>query len=308
MPEIRKIGSIAVAVAGVGCNNFGTRIDLDRAREVVNAAIDVGATHFDTAESYGEGRSEEFLGDVLGARRGEVVLTTKVGSGDPARIANAIDGSLRRLRTDHVDLYLLHRPDPEWPITETVSAFARVVEQGKAREIGCSSFSASQLEEAAAAARDLGVTGFVNVQNHYSLLEREPEAEVIPRVEELGMTFVPFFPLAVGMLTGKYIRGESAPAGTRLASWGDRAVEMLTDERLAVVERLDEFARAHDHTITELALSWLAGAPTVASVIAGATSAAQVRANAAATEAWNLTPAERAEVDVITAGQSLHFA
>ena len=307
MPETRKIGSLDVSVAGLGCNNFGMRIDLDRSREVIDAAIDAGVTHFDTAESYGGGKSEEFIGEVLGNRRDEVIITTKVGSGDPARIASAIDASLARLRTDHVDLYLLHRPDPEWPIGETVAAYARLVDEGKTREIGCSNFSAEQLEEAAAVARELGVTGFVNVQNHYSLLERTPEAEVIPEVQKLGMSLVPYFPLASGLLTGKYTRGESAPEGTRLAAWGDRATAMLTDARFEVVGQLEEYARAHGHTLPELALSWVAGAPTVASVIAGATSAEQVRANAAATEAWDLTPGERAEVDAITAGQSMSW-
>jgi aryl-alcohol dehydrogenase-like predicted oxidoreductase len=307
MPETRKIGSLDVPVAGLGCNNFGMRIDLDRAREVIDAAIEAGVTHFDTAESYGGGKSEEFIGEVLGDRRDQVVLTTKVGSGDPSRVARAIDASLTRLRTDHVDLYLLHRPDPEWPIGETVAAYARLVEQGKAREVGCSNFSAEQLEEAAAVARELGVTGFVNVQNHYSLLERTPEAEVIPEVEKLGMSLVPYFPLASGLLTGKYKRGEDAPEGTRLAAWGDRATAMMSEERFGVVEQLDDYARAHGHTLPELALSWVAGAPTVASVIAGATSADQVRANAAATEAWDLSAEERAEVDAITAGQSMSW-
>jgi aryl-alcohol dehydrogenase-like predicted oxidoreductase len=307
MPATRKIGSLDVPVAGLGCNNFGMRIDADRTREVIDAAIDAGVTHFDTAESYGGGKSEEFIGEILGSRRDQVIITTKVGSGDPARIASAIDASLARLRTDHVDLYLLHRPDPEWPIGETVAAYAQLVDAGKTREIGCSNFSAEQLDDAAAVARELGVSGFVNVQNHYSLLERTPEAEVIPEVEKLGMSLVPYFPLASGLLTGKYTRGEAAPEGTRLAAWGDRATAMLTDARFAVVDQLDAYARAHGHTLPELALSWIAGAPTVASVIAGATSADQVRANAAATEAWDLTPAQRAEVDAITVGQTMSW-
>jgi aryl-alcohol dehydrogenase-like predicted oxidoreductase len=236
-----------------------------------------------------------------------VVITTKVASGDPARVAQAIDASLERLRTDHVDLYLLHRPDTEWPIAETVAAYAKLVDEGKTREIGCSNFSAQQLDEAAAAARELGVTGFVNVQNHYSLLERTPDAEVIPEIERLGMSLVPYFPLASGMLTGKYKRGEGAPEGTRLAAWGDRAAAFMSDDRFDVVEQLDAYALDHGHTLPELALSWVAGAPTVASVIAGATSPEQVRANAAATVAWQLTAEERAEIDAITVGQSMTF-
>jgi len=307
MAQTRKIGSIEVSLAGLGCNNFGMRVDADRTKQVIDAAIDAGVTHFDTAESYGGGKSEEFIGEALGKRRDQVVITTKVGSGDPERVATAIDASLQRLRTDHVDLYLLHRPDPEWPIAETVAAYARLVDAGKTREIGCSNFSAEQLEEAATAARELGVTGFVNVQNHYSLLERTPDAEVIPEIEKLGMSLVPYFPLASGMLTGKYTRGEPAPEGTRLAAWGDRAGAFLSDERFDVVERLGAYARDHGHTLHELALSWVAGAPTVASVIAGATSPEQVRANAEATEAWQITPDQRAEIDAITAGQSMSW-
>ena len=307
MAQTRKIGSLEVSLAGLGCNNFGMRIDADRTQAVIDAAIDAGVTHFDTAESYGGGKSEEFIGAALGNRRDQVVITTKVGSGDPTRVAEAIDASLKRLRTDHVDLYLLHRPDSEWPIAETVAAYAKLVDAGKTREIGCSNFSAEQLDEAAAAARELGVTGFVNVQNHYSLLERTPEAEVIPEIERLGMSLVPYFPLASGMLTGKYKRGEEAPEGTRLAAWGDRAGAFMSDERFDVVEQLDAYARDHGHTLPELALSWVAGAPTVASVIAGATSPEQVRANAAATVAWQLTAEERAEIDAITAGQSMSW-
>jgi aryl-alcohol dehydrogenase-like predicted oxidoreductase len=297
---MRRIGSLEVSVAGLGCNNFGMRIDEDATRAVIDAAIDCGVTHFDTAELYGGGKSEEFIGNALGNRRGQVVITTKVGSGDPERIAAAIDGSLERLRTDHVDLYLLHFPDAAFPIEETVSALAKVVSDGKAREIGCSNFSAEQLDAAAAAAKEQGVRGFVNVQNHYSLLERAPDAEVIPEIERLGMSLVPYFPLAAGLLTGKYTKGEPPPEGTRMAAWGDRASGFMTDERFDVIDELDAYAQAHGHTLPELALSWVAGAPTVASVIAGATKPEQVRANAAATEAWLLTDAERAEIDVIT--------
>jgi aryl-alcohol dehydrogenase-like predicted oxidoreductase len=299
MGEMRKIGSLEVSVAGLGCNNFGMRLDEAGTNAVIDAAIEAGVNHLDTAESYGNGQSEEFIGSALGGRRDQVVITTKVASGDPERIASAIDGSLQRLRTDHVDLYLLHRPDAEFPMADTVAAFAKLVEAGKAREIGCSNFSAEQLDEAAAAAKELGVTGFVNVQNNYSLLERSPEAEVIPEIERLGISLVPYFPLASGMLTGKYKRGEPAPEGTRLAMWGDRASRFLSDSRFDVVERLGEYAAAHGHGLAELALSWVAGAPTVASVIAGATTPEQVRANAAATGAWQLTAEERAEVDAL---------
>src|SRR5262245_33414947 len=305
MAELRKVGSLEVTVAGLGCNNFGMRIDEDRAKAVVDASFDAGVNNFDTAESYGGGLSEEFLGRVLGNRRSEAVITTKVSGfgapegvsgGSPEWIAQAAENSLKRLGTDYIDLYLLHRPDPATPIGDTLEAFGKLVSEGKVLEIGCSNFSAEMLEEAAAAAKERGVPAFVNVQNNYSVLDRTPEKEVIPECEKLGITFMPYFPLASGVLTGKYKRGEAAPEGTRLAAWGDRAGAMLSDERLDVVDRLGAYAREHDHTLPELALSYLAGSPTVASVIAGATSPEQVKANAAATTAWHLTEEERAEV------------
>ena len=196
--------------------------------------------NFDTAESYGGGKSEEFLGRALGNRRRDAVITTKVGGsgvpeglsgGSPEWISQAIDLSLRRLGTDYVDLYLLHMPDAKTPIGDTLEAFGKLVAAGKVREIGCSNFSAQMLEDAAAAAKELGVPQFVNVQNNYSVLDRTPEAEVIPTCEKLGITLMPYFPLASGVLTGKYKRGEAAPEGTRLAAWGDRAKAMLSDER-----------------------------------------------------------------------------
>ena len=308
MAQTRMIGSLEVSLAGLGCNNFGMRIDAERTQAV---------------DRRGHRCRRHPLRHRRELRRWEVGGVHRRCAGQPARPGRdhdqgrdpatrpaspqAIDASLERLRTDHVDLYLLHRPDPEWPIAETVAAYAKLVEAGKTREVGCSNFSADQLDEAAAAARELGVTGFVNVQNHYSLLERTPEAEVIPEIERLGMTLVPYFPLASGMLTGKYKRGEDAPEGTRLAAWGDRAGAFLSDDRFDVVEQLDAYARDHGHTLPELALSWVAGAPTVASVIAGATSPEQVRANAAATVAWDLTAEERAEIDAITSGQSMSW-
>ena len=241
----------------------------------------------------------------LGNRRRDAVITTKVGGsgvpeglsgGSPEWISQAIDNSLRRLGTDYVDLYLLHMPDAKTPIGDTLEAFGKLVAAGKVREIGCSNFSAQMLEDAAAAAKELGVPQFVNVQNNYSVLDRTPEAEVIPTCEKLGITLMPYFPLASGVLTGKYKRGEPAPEGTRLAAWGDRAKAMLSDEKLDAVDRLAAYAKDHGHTLPELALSYLASTPTVASVIAGATSPEQLKANAAATSAWQLTDAERAEV------------
>jgi aryl-alcohol dehydrogenase-like predicted oxidoreductase len=305
MMEMRKVGSLEASIAGLGCNNFGMRIDADGSQAVTRAALDAGVNHFDTAESYGGGLSEEFLGRALGARRDDAVITTKFGGrggdgadapGSATNVNRAVDGSLQRLGTDRIDLYLLHVPDATTPILETLTALDGLVRAGKVREIGCSNFSAAQLDEAAAVAAEHGLRAFVNVQNNYSLLDRAVEDDALPAVERLGITLMPYFPLASGVLTGKYKRGEAAPEGTRLAAWGDRASMFVNDQKLDVVERLDEYATAHGHTITELALSWLAGCPSVASVIAGATSPEQVRANAAATEAWALTDAERAEV------------
>jgi aryl-alcohol dehydrogenase-like predicted oxidoreductase len=306
--EMRRVGSLEVSVAGLGCNNFGMRIDEDTSRAVVDAALDSGITHFDTADIYGRGNSEEFLGRALGSRRDEVVITTKVGmgardgeaGGSEAYVVKGCDESLTRLGTDHIDLFLLHTPDPQTPIAETLSAFASLVAAGKVLEVGCSNFSGAQLEEAEAVAADLGVPRFVNAQNDYSLLNRAAEADVLPVCDRLGVVFIPYFPLASGMLTGKYRRGEEHPEDSRFRAWGARAEQFATDERFDAVERLTTFAHDHGHTLPELALSWIAGTPSVGSVIAGATSPEQVRANAAATSAWRLTDAERATVDALT--------
>jgi aryl-alcohol dehydrogenase-like predicted oxidoreductase len=300
-----KIGSIEVSVAGIGCNNFGMRIDADQSRAVVDAALDAGVTLFDTADLYGGGKSEEFLGAALGSRRDGVVLTTKFGMKKPPEgvlpgsaqwVAESCEGSLRALGTDRIDLYLQHQPDPDTPIGDTLEAMNRLIDDGKVLEIGGSNFNAAQLDEMAAAAKERGLRPFVNLQNEYSLVQREPEAEVIPACERLGITFIPYFPLASGLLTGKYKRNEAAPEGSRLAAWGDRAGAFLSDERFDLVERLDAYAREHGHTLHELALSWLAAQPTVVSVIAGATSPEQVRSNAAATSAWALSDTELKEV------------
>ncbi len=305
--ETRSVGSLEVSVAGLGCNNFGMRIDEAATQAVVDAALEVGINHFDTADMYGGGKSEEFLGRALGSRRADVVITTKVGGrvpegeagGSEALITRVCDESLDRLGTDYIDLYLLHYPDKNTPIGETLEAFAKLIAAGKVREIGCSNFTGPMLDEADAVAKELGVQRFVNAQNDYSLLNRAVEADVIPACDRLDIVLMPYFPLASGVLTGKYKRGEAHPEGSRLAAWGPMAETFASDERMDVVERLQEYAAARGHTLIELALSWLAGAPTVGSVIAGATSPEQVRANAAATSAWRLTPEERAEVDAL---------
>ena len=301
--EMRSIGSIPVPLAGVGCNNFGRRIDEGRAKEVVDAAFEVGATLFDTADLYGSGASEEFLGKALRSRRDEAVIVSKFGmrtppdglsGGDPVWAVRACEDSLTRLGTDRIDVYLIHTPDDSTPIADTLTAMSHLVDEGKVREIGCSNFSAEQLVEAEEAANEKGIRRFVTVQNEYSLLAREAREEVLPACRKLGLSFMPYFPLASGLLTGKYRKGQPPPPGTRLAGRGD---ELMNDERLDLVERLMAFTEQHGHTILELAMSWLASQPEIATVIAGATSAEQVRANAEAVEAWRLSEDEFAEID-----------
>ena len=303
--ETRSIGAIPVPLAGIGCNNFGRRIDESRAREVVDEAFEVGATLFDTADLYGDGRSEEFLGKALRSRRDEAVIVSKFGmrtppdglsGGDPVWVARACEASLTRLVTDRLDVYLLHTADDAIPIADTLMAMSRLVDEGKVREIGCSNFSAKQLDETEDAAKEKGVHRFVTVQNEYSLLAREPREEVLPACRRLGLSFMPYFPLASGLLTGKYRKGRPPPPGTRLAGRADED-GVMTDERLDVVERLMVFAEQHGHTILELAISWLATQPEIATVIAGATSREQVRENAEAVETWRLSVDELAEVD-----------
>ncbi len=309
--ESRHIGSLEVSVVGLGCNNLGRRLDAAGARSVVEAALDAGVTHFDTADIYGSGASETFLGRALGARRDEVVITTKFGMGKPPEglsgghlswAEQACEESLRRLGSDRIDLYLLHRPDPATPIAETLAAMDRLTQQGKVREIGCSNFTAAQLAEAAAAASEQGLRGFACVQNEYSLLHREGGHDVLAACARLGMTFVPYFPLASGLLSGKYRRGRQVPGGTRLGGPGTQPADEVVDEpRLATVERLAAFAVQHGHSLLELALGWLASHDLIASVIAGAMSAKQVRANVAAITAWELSDDELAQVDLLAA-------
>jgi len=302
--ETRKIGSLNASVVGLGCNNFGWNIDEAATAKVVDAALDAGVTFFDTADIYGGTKSEEFLGRVLQGRRDKVVLASKFGikiddahpgGAKPAYIQQAIEASLRRLQTDHLDLYQIHRPDDDTPIADTLEALNELVRAGKVREIGCSNFSAQQLQEAETASQ--GGARFVSVQNEYSLLERAPEAEVLPECERLGIAFLPYFPLASGLLTGKYRQGKPLPEGTRINA-GSGFAKLLTDKNLSVVESLIAFAEARGHTILELAFSWLIRQPAVASVIAGATSAAQIQANAAAAD-WHLSSEDLAEIETL---------
>ena len=301
--DTRRIGSLDVSVVGLGCNNFGRRLDESATKNVVDAAIDAGITFFDTADMYGGTKSEEFLGRAIGRRRSDVIIATKFGwkvdderqGARPEYVLRACEDSLKRLGTDHIDLYQLHKPDPSVPIADTLGALATLVEQGKAREIGCSNFSADQLREAEAATPE-GAPKFASVQNEYSLLHREAGRAVLTEASALGMAFLPFFPLANGMLTGKYRKGQAAPPGSRISTgWH---ADMLTDENLDKVENLIAFAESHGHTILELAFSWLLSRPIVSSVIAGATSPEQIRMNAAAPN-WILTEADLEEVSRI---------
>jgi len=287
----RSLGLLGpeVSVVGLGCNNFGRRLDLAGTRAVVDAALESGITFFDTSNTYGDprGRSEEFLGAVLEGRRGRIVLATKFGMdmgdgrgprGSREYIRQAVEASLRRLRTDAIDCYWYHQPDGVTPIAETLEGLHELVRAGTVRYIGASNFSAEQIEEADAVARDRGLTRFTAIQNNYSLLNREAEREVLPTCERLGLGFVPFFPLASGLLTGKYRRGEAAPAGTRLA--GRDSVG--SDEQFSVVESVARFASERELSMVDVAIGALLANGTVSSVIAGATKPEQVEANVAA--------------------------
>lgn len=300
--EKRTIGSLQVSVVGMGCNNFGKRLDAAATAAVVDAAVDAGIDFFDTADIYGDGLSEEYLGRAVAKRRGRVVIATKFGhssrgpdrGGSPAYVRQAVEASLTRLGTDHIDLYQLHTPDPRVPIADTLGALDELVKAGLVREIGCSNFSVEQLQEAADAVHP-GAARFVSVQNEYSLLRREPEQGVLQACERLRMAFLPYFPLAGGMLTGKLRPGHQPPPGSRLNEPRYRE-EYGTERNQLIVERLVSFAESRGHTILELAFSWLLARDVVASVIAGATRPEQARANAAAV-GWKLTPAEMREVD-----------
>ena len=314
--DTRTIGSLTVSTVGLGCNNFGWKLDEGASREVVHAALDAGVTHFDTAELYGGGESERFLGRTLGARRDEIVLATKfgyrgaddpTGQAAPEAVRTACEGSLERLGTDRIDLYYLHRPDSETPIADTLGALTRLQEEGKVREVACSGFSAAQLREAETAAS--GGARFVAVQNEYSLVHRKPEREdadgfegggTLAASREAGVAFVPYFPLKSGLLTGKYRRGDAPPPGSRLSGEGFFASKnaLLTDANLDLVERLISWADARGHTLLDLAFAYLLAHRPVASVIAGATMPEQVRGNVAAAD-WALTDAEVDEVQAI---------
>jgi aryl-alcohol dehydrogenase-like predicted oxidoreductase len=293
--QTRRIGSLDVSVVGLGCNNFGGRIDEARTREVIDAALEAGITLFDTADIYGGTDSETFIGRALEGRRDAVVIATKFGmrrdphepgGASPAYVRSAVEASLSRLRTDRIDLYQLHEPRPETPIAETLGALDDLVREGKVREIGCSNFSAEQLREARDAAPG---ARFVSVQNELNLLDRADVDDGLAEAERQGLAYLPYFPLASGRLTGKYRRTEAVPDGSRLGRWYDdeERADALSDEVFDRIEALERFATDRGHTLLELAFAWLLAHGPVASVIAGATSAEQVRSNVAAA-GWTL--------------------
>jgi aryl-alcohol dehydrogenase-like predicted oxidoreductase len=297
---------LIVSVVGLGCNNFGGRIDLERSRAVVEAALDAGVTLFDTADIYGnQGGSETVLGELLADRRDEVVLATKFGMdmhgangedhgarGSRRYIRRAIEASLRRLRTDHVDLYQYHQPDGVTPLEETLEAISELVAEGKVRYAGSSNFAAWQVAEADWTSRERGLARFISAQNQYSLLDRSVEPELVPACENYGVGMLPFFPLANGLLTGKYRRGEPAPPGTRLAA----RAEVLDGADFDRIEALEAFAAQAGRSLLDVAIGGLAARPGVSSVIAGATRPDQVRANVAA-GTWVPSPDEAEQID-----------
>ena len=304
--ELRTVGpsGLQVSVLGLGCNNFGSRIDEEAAGAVVRACLDAGVTFFDTSDSYGQGRSEEYLGRALASHRDDVVIATKFSSptGEgPYRagasrkyLTQACERSLQRLGTDYIDLYYQHFPDPKTPAGETLDALDDLVRAGKVRYIASSNFAGWQIADAEGVARATGRSRFLASQSHWSLLSRGVEAEVVPACVHYGLGVVPFFPLESGMLTGKYRRGEPPPPGTRLAG-SPRFAGVATDHAFGVVERLEAFGRSSGHSLLELAIGWLVAQPCVPSVLVGATSAEQVAANAAAAGV-RLTPEEIAQI------------
>ena len=303
----RRLGTsgLKVSVIGLGCNNFGMRIDQAETQAVVDAALGAGVNFFDTADIYGGSQSEVFLGEALKGKRDQAVVATKfagpMGEGPHRRggsrryIVQAVEASLKRLNTDRIDLYQIHFPDPDTPIDETLSALDQLVRDGKVLYFGNSNFSGWQIADADWIARSGHRHRFVSAQNNFSLLERNSAREVLPACERFGLGFLPFFPLASGLLSGKYRKGEPAPNDSRLAAWGARGAAAMSDKNLNRVEALRAWAEDHGHSLLELAFAWLLAHPAVSSVIAGATRPEQVEANAKAA-AWSLTAEQRDEV------------
>ncbi len=313
--EIRNLGNsgLRVSAVGIGCNNFGQRLDVEGTRKVIHKAIDLGITLFDTADVYGNrGGSETAMGEVLGDKRKDIVLATKFGmpmddagvkKGAARRyIMNAVEDSLKRLKTDHIDLYQQHNYDPLTPIEETLRALEDLISQGKVRYVGCSNLPAWRVVEAQLTARAINTHPFISIQDEYSLVVRDLEKDLQPMAKEYKLGILPYFPLASGLLTGKYKRGSDAPAGTRFALVPRLRDRYVNDKNIAIVEKLEAFATARNHTMLELAFSWLASRSQVTSVIAGATRPEQVEQNAKAID-WKMTADEIAEVDKISSGK-----
>ncbi|MGH7985132.1 MAG: aldo/keto reductase [Candidatus Binataceae bacterium] len=311
--EFRNLGKsgLKVSLAGLGCNNFGMRIDKERSRAVVHRALDEGITLFDTADIYGnQGGSEEMLGRALGARRHRIVLASKFGmsmgagpylhGGSRRYIMNACEGSLRRLGTDYIDLYQFHTPDPDSPQEETLEALDTLIRSGKVRYVGCSNFAGWQLADARWISRSHGLAPYISAQNQYNLLDRSIERELIPACRHFGVGILPFFPLASGFLTGKYQRGTQPGKDTRFGAIQRLADQVLNEANFAMLERLRNFAASRSHSMVDLAVGWLVARPEVASVISGATSPEQVTENAKAVD-WKLDDADLEEIDKLTA-------
>ncbi len=307
--EYRLLGNsgVKVSLLGLGTNNFGMRMDLDESARVLNLALEMGVNMIDTANGYGGGKSEEFIGKIMKGKRSQALIATKFGlasgqgpntkGGSRFYMMDMVHRSLQRLDTDYIDLYYLHFYDPETSIEETLRAFDDLVRQGKVRYIACSNFAAWQLANAMWTSKHHNLNSFVCVQNHYSLLRRDPDPEVVPYCKYSGLGLIPYFPLASGMLTGKYKQGQPPPAGSRMekSSW---ATSQLNDRNFKIVQGLEAFAKARGHTVGELAMAWLAANPTVSSIIAGATKTEQLVENAKGLD-WKLTADDLKEVDKI---------
>ena len=310
--DYRRLGhsGLWVSAVGIGCNNFGAKCDEAATRAVVHACLDAGITLFDTADMYGNrGGSETLLGRILGHHRKDIVLASKFGlpmgegrylnGAGRHYIMRAVEDSLRRLRTDHLDLYQVHRPDPATPIEETLRALDDLVRDGKVRYVGCSNFAGWQLAEAEWAARAGGTVRFISAQNEYSLVDRRIEGELVPAANAYGVGILPYFPLANGLLTGKYQRNHAMPDGARMTERPTRAEEVLTDRNWTIAEKVADYAAARGHSLLEAAIGWLASQDHVPSVIAGATTAEQVAQNAAAAD-WRMTAEEIADINALS--------
>ena len=313
--EYRTMGrsGLAVSLAGMGCNTLGWWVGEAQGVKVVHAALDAGISLFDTADIYDDGVSETILGKALGARRREVVVVTKFGMkmgstpshvrrGSRDHIIRSCEGSLKRLKTDWIDLYLHHAPDPATPIEETLEALDRLVAQGKIRYAGCSNYAGWQIADAAWTARDRHLNPFIACQSEWNLFSRAVEDEVVPAAQRFGLGLMPYFPLAMGLLSGKYSRGKRPAKSTRLGGDDPRYAQMLSDANFDKVDRLEAFAAASGHSLLELAVGWLAAHDVVSTVICGATKPVQAKANAAAATAWRMGADERAEIDRLMAG------